>query len=151
MVSSQPSLRSMVHETGLEWFSLSNKDKYCGEVYLELTFWSNVSSLSLQTHYKPKSICRRNLQRNVLHLKLPRSTHSMEDQGRSLHPPRFLLCLNMVVATRILQVPPEYPQATDPMFLYHLPSDRPALWPKLASTRHLMRSTNAMVTMPWIN
>ncbi|TFY78639.1 hypothetical protein EWM64_g5373 [Hericium alpestre] len=24
-----------------EWFTLSNKDKYCGEVYLELTFWSN--------------------------------------------------------------------------------------------------------------
>ncbi|TFY69904.1 hypothetical protein EVJ58_g149 [Rhodofomes roseus] len=25
-----------------EWFTLTNKDKYCGEVYLELTFWSNV-------------------------------------------------------------------------------------------------------------
>jgi neural Wiskott-Aldrich syndrome protein len=25
-----------------EWFTLRNKDKYCGEVYLELTFWSNV-------------------------------------------------------------------------------------------------------------
>lgn len=25
-----------------EWFTLMNKDKYCGEVYLELTFWSNV-------------------------------------------------------------------------------------------------------------
>jgi hypothetical protein len=25
-----------------EWFTLHNKDKYCGEVYLELTFWSNV-------------------------------------------------------------------------------------------------------------
>ncbi|KAN0127033.1 hypothetical protein V8E52_000673 [Russula decolorans] len=24
-----------------EWFTLHNKDKYCGEVYLELTFWSN--------------------------------------------------------------------------------------------------------------
>ncbi|KAI0069000.1 hypothetical protein BV25DRAFT_1817926 [Artomyces pyxidatus] len=24
-----------------EWFTLTNKDKYCGEVYLELTFWSN--------------------------------------------------------------------------------------------------------------
>ncbi|KIM91010.1 hypothetical protein PILCRDRAFT_811523 [Piloderma croceum F 1598] len=24
-----------------EWFTLMNKDKYCGEVYLELTFWSN--------------------------------------------------------------------------------------------------------------
>ncbi|KAI6034316.1 hypothetical protein BKA83DRAFT_5894 [Pisolithus microcarpus] len=25
-----------------EWFTLMNKDKYAGEVYLELTFWSNV-------------------------------------------------------------------------------------------------------------
>ncbi|KIJ56506.1 hypothetical protein M422DRAFT_22670 [Sphaerobolus stellatus SS14] len=24
-----------------EWFTLMNKEKYCGEVYLELTFWSN--------------------------------------------------------------------------------------------------------------
>ncbi|EIM88209.1 uncharacterized protein STEHIDRAFT_146275 [Stereum hirsutum FP-91666 SS1] len=24
-----------------EWFTLLHKDKYCGEVYLELTFWSN--------------------------------------------------------------------------------------------------------------
>ncbi|EMD40574.1 hypothetical protein CERSUDRAFT_121295, partial [Gelatoporia subvermispora B] len=24
-----------------EWFTLMHKDKYCGEVYLELTFWSN--------------------------------------------------------------------------------------------------------------
>ena len=25
-----------------EWFTLMSKDKYSGEVYLELTFWSNV-------------------------------------------------------------------------------------------------------------
>lgn len=25
-----------------EWFTLMNKDKYAGEVYVELTFWSNV-------------------------------------------------------------------------------------------------------------
>lgn len=25
-----------------EWFTLTNKDKYAGEVYVELTFWSNV-------------------------------------------------------------------------------------------------------------
>ena len=30
-----------------EWFTLHNKDKYCGEVYLELTFWSNVLAFSL--------------------------------------------------------------------------------------------------------
>lgn len=30
----------------LEWFTLMNKDKYCGEVYLELTFWSNVRTLA---------------------------------------------------------------------------------------------------------
>jgi hypothetical protein len=29
-----------------EWFALSAKDKYAGEVYLELTFWSNVSLTS---------------------------------------------------------------------------------------------------------
>ena len=27
-----------------EWFNLSNKEKFAGKVYLELTFWSNVSS-----------------------------------------------------------------------------------------------------------
>jgi hypothetical protein len=30
-----------------EWFTLHNKDKYCGEVYLELTFWSNVRHFPL--------------------------------------------------------------------------------------------------------
>jgi hypothetical protein len=35
-----------------EWFTLTNKDKYCGEVYLELTFWSNVRASSLYlTHF----------------------------------------------------------------------------------------------------
>jgi hypothetical protein len=29
-----------------EWFTLSNKDKFAGKVYLELTFWSNVSCFS---------------------------------------------------------------------------------------------------------
>lgn len=28
----------------IEWFTLSNKEKFAGKVYLELTFWSNVSS-----------------------------------------------------------------------------------------------------------
>lgn len=26
-----------------EWYTLTNKEKYCGEVYVEMTFWSNVS------------------------------------------------------------------------------------------------------------
>jgi hypothetical protein len=26
----------------IEWFTLTHKDRYCGDVYLELTFWSNV-------------------------------------------------------------------------------------------------------------
>ncbi len=25
-----------------DWFTLTNKDKFAGKVYLELTFWSNV-------------------------------------------------------------------------------------------------------------
>ncbi|KAF8307002.1 hypothetical protein DL93DRAFT_2029451, partial [Clavulina sp. PMI_390] len=25
-----------------EWYTINFKDKYCGEVYLEMTFWSNV-------------------------------------------------------------------------------------------------------------
>jgi hypothetical protein len=29
----------------IEWFTLMHKDKYCGEVYLELTFWSNVCAV----------------------------------------------------------------------------------------------------------
>lgn len=27
---------------GTEWFTLTNKDKFSGKVYLEMTFWSNV-------------------------------------------------------------------------------------------------------------
>jgi hypothetical protein len=27
-----------------EWFTLMHKERYCGDVYLELTFWSNVRS-----------------------------------------------------------------------------------------------------------
>ena len=30
----------LTHST--EWFALSSKHKYAGEIYLELTFWSNV-------------------------------------------------------------------------------------------------------------
>lgn len=30
----------------IEWYEFSFKDKYSGEVYLELTFYSNVSCLS---------------------------------------------------------------------------------------------------------
>jgi neural Wiskott-Aldrich syndrome protein len=33
---------SLLTRLRTEWFTLMNKDKYCGEVYLELTFWSNV-------------------------------------------------------------------------------------------------------------
>lgn len=37
-----------------EWFTLMNKEKYCGEVYLELTFWSNVCDF-LVCFYSPFS------------------------------------------------------------------------------------------------
>lgn len=30
----------------IDWFTLSNKDKFAGKVYIELTFWSNVGVLS---------------------------------------------------------------------------------------------------------
>lgn len=32
---------------GLEWFTLMNKDKFAGKVYLELTFFSNVCIFKL--------------------------------------------------------------------------------------------------------
>ncbi|EIN10344.1 hypothetical protein PUNSTDRAFT_125244 [Punctularia strigosozonata HHB-11173 SS5] len=35
-----------------EWFTLTNKERYCGEVYLELTFWSNEPAPEKK---KPKS------------------------------------------------------------------------------------------------
>lgn len=49
----------------LEWFTLSNKDKFAGKVYLELTFWSNVrrSDLSELSYYITCYWCRN------LHLK----------------------------------------------------------------------------------
>ncbi|KAA1466123.1 hypothetical protein DENSPDRAFT_862261 [Dentipellis sp. KUC8613] len=40
-----------------EWFTLMHKDKYCGEVYLELTFWSNEPPPEKKSAPKPsKSI-----------------------------------------------------------------------------------------------
>lgn len=58
----------------LEWFTLLNKDKYSGEVYLELTFWSNVRcfhpyfvdlslTVSLTRNRAPRRNPRRSLQR----------------------------------------------------------------------------------------
>lgn len=35
-------LVNLVVDPMSEWFTLTNKDKYAGEVYVELTFWSNV-------------------------------------------------------------------------------------------------------------
>ncbi|KAI6047346.1 hypothetical protein EDC04DRAFT_614033 [Pisolithus marmoratus] len=37
-----------------EWFTLMNKDKYAGEVYLELTFWSNEPPPEKRYPQKPK-------------------------------------------------------------------------------------------------
>ena len=34
---------SLISCLSSEWFTLTNKDKFAGKVYLELTFWSNVS------------------------------------------------------------------------------------------------------------
>lgn len=47
--NSSPSALSANH-FATEWFTLMNKDKYCGEVYLELTFWSNVRHV---VHWPP--------------------------------------------------------------------------------------------------
>ncbi|KAI0786377.1 hypothetical protein C8Q75DRAFT_880942 [Abortiporus biennis] len=38
-----------------EWFTLMNKDKYSGEVYLELTFWSSEPAPVKKTTPKPKT------------------------------------------------------------------------------------------------
>ncbi|OCH88317.1 hypothetical protein OBBRIDRAFT_889196 [Obba rivulosa] len=38
-----------------EWFTLMHKDKYCGEVYLELTFWSNEPAPAKKTTPKPNA------------------------------------------------------------------------------------------------
>lgn len=40
--SSDTNLVNLVVDPTSEWFTLMNKDKYAGEVYVELTFWSNV-------------------------------------------------------------------------------------------------------------
>ncbi|EGO01765.1 hypothetical protein SERLA73DRAFT_166282 [Serpula lacrymans var. lacrymans S7.3] len=41
-----------------EWFTLMHKEKYCGEVYLELTFWSNEPPPEKKTTPKPTQINR---------------------------------------------------------------------------------------------
>lgn len=33
-----------------EWFTLTNKDKFAGKVYLELTFWSNVRTVLMHAY-----------------------------------------------------------------------------------------------------
>ncbi|KAF8897340.1 hypothetical protein BD779DRAFT_368600 [Infundibulicybe gibba] len=38
-----------------EWFTLSNKDKFAGKVYLELTFWSNEPPPEKKASTKPKA------------------------------------------------------------------------------------------------
>ncbi|GBE79289.1 predicted protein [Sparassis crispa] len=38
-----------------EWFTIMNKEKYCGEVYLELTFWSNEPPPVKKVRAKPKA------------------------------------------------------------------------------------------------
>lgn len=42
MVSQLVSMLVNLVDPTSEWFVLMNKDKYAGEVYVELTFWSNV-------------------------------------------------------------------------------------------------------------
>lgn len=37
-----PDFQRFYPDNSTEWFPLSSKNKYAGEVYLELTFWSNV-------------------------------------------------------------------------------------------------------------
>lgn len=39
-------------DTKAEWYELQYKEKYSGELYLELTFYSNVSLVPLQNHVK---------------------------------------------------------------------------------------------------
>lgn len=36
------SIHYMLTVYQIEWYTLTSKDKYCGEVFLEMTFWSNV-------------------------------------------------------------------------------------------------------------
>ena len=40
--SNESSNITTVPNSRVEWFTVMNKDKYCGEVYLELTFWLDV-------------------------------------------------------------------------------------------------------------
>lgn len=47
---SSATLNSNAHAFAIEWFTLMNKDRYSGEVYLELTFWSNVRRYNSTPH-----------------------------------------------------------------------------------------------------
>ena len=48
-----------------EWFTIMHKEKYCGEVYLELTFWLDVSVMLFEQLFPPCShgFAGRNLRR----------------------------------------------------------------------------------------
>jgi len=44
---------NLIYSVLSEWFTLMNKDKYAGEVYIELTFWSNVCRCFLKSYDFP--------------------------------------------------------------------------------------------------
>jgi hypothetical protein len=61
-----------------EWFTLMNKDKYCGEVYLELTFWSNVRTIPYSILFGSIRIIHRSgLPRKRSHLRHLKTANNM--------------------------------------------------------------------------
>jgi hypothetical protein len=66
-----------------DWFTLMNKDKYCGEVYLELTFWLNVcnSHFYYFNAFLSNPMFRRNRQKRRFR-SLYLITSNMEDLAR---------------------------------------------------------------------
>jgi hypothetical protein len=49
MVSIPASDLRQLTEQRVEWFTLMNKEKFAGKVFIELTFWSNVRLSSLSS------------------------------------------------------------------------------------------------------
>jgi hypothetical protein len=130
----------------VEWFTLMNKDKFAGKVYLELTFWSNVR---LEGFPSPRTnFMVRNLpQKRRLYRWCRKATWSIVARAPSSPPMTSARYLALMVVPRgprpqVFMIIPVVN-----LIRFHLLFERPILWPNWISTDRLM-SRNIGVEFP---
>lgn len=108
-----------------EWFTILNKDKYCGEVYLELTFWSNEKPPAIKKNAPRMSVTNPNYggpgsftplagsgQQAVTSDRPPEIAGGKGRISSGIHPPPSLLPSNSLARLN-LYVPPYDRQDTE--------------------------------------